>query len=130
MSSDPLAVAADVLAGVLVVVGALLMLVSAIAMHRQRDAFARINVLSPATGLGLPLIVAATFLHSWSATGFSWVGLLKTVVTMTALLVVSSVASNVIARAAYLSGAPVHPDTEPQELAHAPEGARDDRPTG
>ncbi len=111
-------------AGVCAVVGAVFVLVSAIAMVRQRDAFARINVLSPATGLGLPFLVFGAYLQRLAVHGFGWADLLKTGVTVAALLVVSSVASNILARAAYLSGAPVHPSTEPQELARPVESDR------
>lgn len=106
--------------GVLAIAGALLVLVSAVSMLREKDALSRINVWSPATGMGLPLIVIAAWLHELGSTGFSWTGALQTLVTLAALLIVSSVASNVLARAAYLSGAPVTPDTDPQDLAREP----------
>lgn len=109
-----------VVIGVLAVGGALLVLVSALSMLRERDALSRINVLSPATGMGLPLIVLGSYLHKLATIGFTWTGLLQTVVTLTALWVVSSVASNVLARSAYLSGAPVAPETDPQDLAPGP----------
>ncbi|MDO5533766.1 MAG: monovalent cation/H(+) antiporter subunit G [Propionibacteriaceae bacterium] len=115
----------EVLAAIFVVVGSLLVLLSGVAMFRQRDAFARISVMSPATGMGLPLIVVAAFLHRCATTGFGWLDLGKTVLTVAALLVVSSVASNILARAAYLSGAAVHPVTDPQDLARAPEQPED-----
>lgn len=110
----------EVLSGVMVVAGALFVLVSAIAMLRQRDAFARINVMSPATGMGLPLIVVAAFVHRVALGTATVTDGLKTVATVAALLVVSSVATNILARAAYLSGAPVAPETQPQELAEDP----------
>lgn len=100
--------------------GALLVLLSAVAMLRERDAYARINVLSPATGMGMPLIVLGAYLQKLTVTGFSLASLLKLLVTLAALVVVSSVASNVLARAAYLSGAPVDPRTDPQDLASEP----------
>ncbi|GAB78729.1 multicomponent Na+:H+ antiporter subunit G [Austwickia chelonae] len=103
------------------ILGALFVLVSAIAMMRERDAISRINVLSPATGLGLPLIVVAGYLHRTAQVGFDAVDLAKLLATLAALLVVSSVASNVLARAAYLSGAPVDARTAPQDLAVEPE---------
>ncbi len=106
--------------------GALLVLLSAVAMLRERDAFARINVLSPATGMGLPLIVMGAYLHQLTVSGFSGAALVKLLVTLIALLIVSSVASNTLARAAYLSGAPVDPRTRPQELANEPDTHRDD----
>lgn len=115
----------ELLTAVSVVLGAVFVLGSALAMHRQRDALARVNVLSPATGLGMPLIVIGAFLHRWAVAGFSGVDLLKTVVTVGALLVVSSVASNVLARSTYLSGAEVAPQTSPQELANEPQQETD-----
>lgn len=113
--------ALGVLIGALCLGGALLILLSAIAMLRERDAVSRINVLSPATGMGLPLIVVAAYLQRLTLTEFSFAGLAKVLVTLAALLVVSSVASNTLARAAYLSGAPVHPATDPQDLAREPD---------
>ncbi|MBW3086896.1 Na(+)/H(+) antiporter subunit G [Austwickia sp. TVS 96-490-7B] len=110
----------EALIPVLVVLGALIMVISAIAMVRERDAFSRINVLSPATGLGLPLIVLAGYLNRVLVAGFSAIDLIKVIATIGALLVVSSLASNVLARAAYLSGAPVDPRTSPQDLAEQP----------
>lgn len=109
----------SVIIGVLAVGGALLVLASALSMLREHDALSRINVLSPATGLGLPLIVLASYLHKLATGGFTWTGLLQALVTLVALWVVSSVASNVLARSAYLSGAPVAPETDPQDLASA-----------
>lgn len=108
------------LAAVLVVAGAVAVLVSAVAMLRERDALSRINVLGVATGLGLPLIMVGAFLVRLDREGFDPLGLAVLLLTLAALLIVSSVASNVLARAAYLSGAPVHPDTDPQDLARAP----------
>lgn len=109
------------LIGVLVVVGALFMFTSAVLMLREGDAYTRINILSPATGMGLPLIVIAAWLDKLSLRGFEWMPLLQTIVTVAALLVVSSVASNILARGAYLSGAPVDPRTDPQDLANDPD---------
>lgn len=109
--------AVQLVVGVLAVGGALLVLTSAVLMVRERDAYARINCLSPATGMGLPLIVLAAYVAEFATAGVTVVAVIQLVVTLVALLVVSSVASNVLARAAYLSGAPVHPDTSPQDLA-------------
>lgn len=109
-----------VVIGALAVIGALFMLTSAVAMLRPGDALTRINVLSPATGMGLPLIVVAAWLDSLMDRGFNWMILLQTIITVAALLVVSSVASNALARAAYLSGAPVDPRTDPQDLGREP----------
>lgn len=108
--------ALEIVAGVLVITGALWVLVSAVAMHRVGDAVTRINALSPATGMGLTSIVAGAWVHRLTIDGFTLVGLLKAAVTICALLLVSSVASNTLGRAAVLSGAPVDPRTSPDEL--------------
>ncbi|GAA1491180.1 hypothetical protein GCM10009626_39260 [Brachybacterium sacelli] len=112
--------ALSVLIAVLLLGGAFWMLTAALSMFHARDALSRINVLSPATGLGLPMIVVGAFLEHLRVDGFEPESLLKTLVTVLALIIVSSVASNVLARAAYLSGAPVDPRTAPQDLARAP----------
>lgn len=115
----------QIVIGALAIGGALLLLTSAIAMMRERDALSRINVLSPATGMGLPMIVLAGYVHKVALRGFSLTGLLTLLVTLAALLIVSSVASNILARSAYLAGTPVDPATHPQDLARPhghPEG--------
>ena len=109
-----------VLEAVLLLGGAFWMLTSALSMFHARDSLSRVNVLSPATGLGLPMIVLGTFLEHTRVDGFDVATLLKTLFTVVALIIVSSIASNVLARAAYLSGAPVDPRTAPQDLARAP----------
>ncbi|WP_341856888.1 monovalent cation/H(+) antiporter subunit G [Brachybacterium sp. GPGPB12] len=55
--------ALTVLIGVLLIGGAFWMLTAALSMFHARDSFSRINVLSPATGLGLPMIVIGAFLR-------------------------------------------------------------------
>lgn len=112
--------AVTVVVGVLCLVGALFVLVSAVAMLKARDGLSRINVLSAATGLGLPLIVVGAFVHDVRANGFDWVDLVKAVVAVLGFIIMSSVASNNLGRAAYRSGAPVDPATRPNELADEP----------
>lgn len=102
------------------VLGAVSVLISAVSMLRERDAYARINVLGPATSLGLPLIVTAAYLHRVSFAGFDAVALVKALLTVGALWVVSSVGSMTLARSAYLAGTPVDPRTDPQDLAEEP----------
>lgn len=111
----------DVLASVLLLGGAFWMLTAALSMFRAHDALARINVLSPATGLGLPMIVVGAFLLHTRQDGFEVAVLIKTILTVVALIIVSSIASNVLSRAAYMSGSAVDPRTAPQDLARSPE---------
>ncbi|WP_394213919.1 cation:proton antiporter [Brachybacterium vulturis] len=113
-------VALTVLISVLLLGGGFWMLTAALSMFHARDALSRINVLSPATGLGLPMIVVGAFLQHARTDGFALDLLLKTAITVVALVIVSSVASNVLSRAAYSSGNPVDPRTAPQDLGRAP----------
>ncbi|MGB3184382.1 MAG: monovalent cation/H(+) antiporter subunit G [Ornithinimicrobium sp.] len=105
--------------GFLAIGGALCVLISAVAMLRVSDALSRINVLSPATGLGLPMILVAAYLNHLTEVGADWVDLIKVLVAIAGFVIMSSVASNTLGRATYRSGAPVDPDTAPNELAHS-----------
>ncbi len=107
----------EILAAVLILGGALLVLLSAVAMVRSRDALQMMNVFSPATAMGLPLMAGGVFVHLTGRNGFDWWVLLVSLVTIVSLVIVSSLASNTLARAVYHSGAPVDPVTEPQDLA-------------
>ncbi len=105
--------------GFFAITGALCVLISAVAMLRVSDALSRINVLSPATGLGLPAILLAAYLNHVSTVGMDWVDLIKVLVAVAGFVIMSSVASNTLGRATYRSGAPVDPDTSPNELAES-----------
>lgn len=100
-----------------VIVGAFFVLTVAVAFFKERDAISRINALGPATALGLPLISLGVGIQWGYEQGFSVALVLKTLLTIFALILVSSVASNVMARSAYLSGAPVDERTSPNDLA-------------
>jgi multicomponent Na+:H+ antiporter subunit G len=102
---------------VLVISGALFFLVTAVAMLRSRDAVSRVNNLSPATGMGLPLIIIGAFVHETAETGWSLFVLVKAALSVTASLVVSSVASNVLGRAAYRTQQDFDPTTHADALA-------------
>ena len=123
-------IALTVLTAVLLLGGAFLILTAALSMFRVHDALSRINVFSPATGLGLPMIVLGAFLQHTRVDGFETAILLKTLLTVVALILVSSVASNALARATYLSGNPVDPRTDPQDLARPPDEEAQERPRG
>lgn len=90
---------AAVLVGVLAVLGALFILVSAVAMYLAPDALSQVNMLGPAMGMGLPLLIAAHLVYSWTTVGFSLGELLEAVGAIMALLVVQSVGSYVMGRA-------------------------------
>lgn len=106
--------------GLLCLTGAAFVLVSAVAMVKARDGLSRINVLSAATGLGMPLIVVGAFVEDVRGNGFDWLDLVKAAIAVLGFIIMSSVGSNNLGRAAYRSGAPVDPSTRPNELAEPP----------
>jgi multicomponent Na+:H+ antiporter subunit G len=109
-----------VVVGVLAVGGGATVLVSSLAMLRAADAVSRVNVLSPATGLGMPCLVLAAWLQWTYENGLDWMVGFKTLVAVVAFIVVSSVASNTLGRAALRSGAPLDPRTSPNHLSEEP----------
>jgi multicomponent Na+:H+ antiporter subunit G len=118
-----------VVAGLLMLLGSLFFAVTAIGMLRARDAISRVNNLSPATGAGLPLIIIGAAVHDLAAGDLSVLDGVKAALAVGAALVVSSVASNLLARATYRSQEQLDPRTlgnalEPFEELQKPE--RDD----
>ena len=73
----------------------------------------------------MPLIVAAAYVFDLHSSGFSWGSLIMAVVAVMCLIIVSSVASNTLARSTVLSGQPVYRKTSPNRLAQPPEGTVD-----
>ncbi|MCA0337913.1 MAG: monovalent cation/H(+) antiporter subunit G [Actinobacteria bacterium] len=109
-----------VLAGVAIVcaiVGSLGFLVSGVAVLRVRDAVSRVNALGPATAVGLPLILLAAFIEQGLTEGWSWVNAVEVFIAMLGAIVISSLGSNMLGRAAYRSGAEIDPCTQPNELS-------------
>lgn len=109
--------AVEIAVSVCAIVGSLLVLAVALTFFHERDAVSRINALGPATVLGVPLIVIAAFIFTTANDGFSWFNLATALITIVAMVLVSSVASNVLGHAAYRSGAPLDPRTSPNDLA-------------
>lgn len=108
---------AVVLVGIFGIGGSLILLGTVIAMFRTRDALSRINVFSPGTGLAMPMILAAAYVYTLSTEGFRILHLIMAILGFLALIVVSSVASNVLSRAVYVSGSPVSRTTVVNRLA-------------
>ncbi|HLS46832.1 MAG TPA: monovalent cation/H(+) antiporter subunit G [Ornithinicoccus sp.] len=106
----------QVVVGVLAIGGGATVLVSSLAMLRAPDAVSRVNVLSPATGLGMPCLVLAVWLEWTYENGLDGTVAAKALVAVLAFIVVSSVASNTLGRAALRSGAALDPRTAPNDL--------------
>ena len=110
----------QIVVAALVVGGSLFFLVSAVAMLRTRDAISRVNNMSPATGMGLPLILLGAFVHETATDGWSTWTFAKMALAVMASLVVSSVASNVLGRAAYRAEGDLDPHTLSNALEDEP----------
>lgn len=106
-----------VIASGLFISGGVGVLVSAVAMLRVRDAVSRVNCLGPATAVGVPFIIIGALIYEHFMNGTGWMDYVKVVLSVAAALIVSSVASNTLGRAAYRSGARLDPKTDPNELA-------------
>ena len=61
--------------------------------------------------------MAGIYVNSVAVDGFDGLALFKALVAVGGFVVMSSVASNALGRAAYRSGAPLDPATDPNELA-------------
>lgn len=90
---------AVILTGILAIVGSIFIFVTARAMYLAPDALSQVNMVGPAVGLGLPLLIAANLVYSFATEGFVLGYLIRAIVAITALLVVSSVGSSVMGRA-------------------------------
>ncbi len=113
-------------AGLLMLLGSLFYAVTAIGMLRSRDAISRVNYLSPATGAGLPLIILGAVVHDLVAGDLTVLDGVKAALAVGAALVVSSVASNILARAAYRSQQGLDPRTASNALGPFEEVERPD----
>jgi multicomponent Na+:H+ antiporter subunit G len=101
----------------LLLLGALHFLVAVIGMLRAGDAISRVNNLSPATGMGLPLIIVGAVVHEYAVGELSVLDGVKAALAIVASVIVSSVASNMLGRAAYRSQEVLDPRTASNALA-------------
>jgi monovalent cation/proton antiporter MnhG/PhaG subunit len=106
----------DLLIGVPALLGSLCFLVAAVTMSRSGDALTRINILSVATGLGMMLFILAAYVHDLTS-GFRWMSLLTALVALGATVVVTTVASVTLARAAYRSDGRLDPRTAYDDIS-------------
>ena len=117
--------AGSLVGGALLVVGSLFFLLTAVGMLRARDAISRVNNLSPATGVGLPLVIVGAAVHRLAQGELTVLDGVKAVLAIGAALAVSSVASNMLGRAAYRT----QRELDPRTLANALEPSTGAPPT-
>lgn len=90
---------AVIVAGTLAIIGSIYVLVSARAMFLAPDALSQLNMVGPAVGVGLPLLIASNLVYSWSTEGFVMGHWVRGIVAIFALLVMSAIGSYAMGRA-------------------------------
>ena len=101
-------------ATIAVVLGVVFCVLSAVGVLRMPDVYIRLQVASKASSLGIALLILGVALH-FGELSVSIRGLLVVIF----LFLTAPVSAHVIGRAAYITGTPVAPGTDPDELAGA-----------
>jgi multicomponent Na+:H+ antiporter subunit G len=103
----------DVLAGVLLVLGAVLCAVAGIGLLRLPDVFARMHAATKPATLGLLLIALGAILRVGSE------DLVELLLVISVQFLTAPVGAHMVGRAAYNAGGQLGPDTAFDELATA-----------
>ena len=85
--------------GTLALAGAVYVFVSARAMYLAPDAISQINMIGPAAGVGLPLLILSNLVYSWGEIGFDFGVFLRAIAAIFTLLVIQAVGSYIMGRA-------------------------------
>lgn len=104
----------DVLAGVLVVVGAAFTLVAAIGLHRFHDVFARVHAAGKSAPLAATLVLIGVGIEIADAAATT-----RLVLGVLLLSLTFPVGVHMVLRAAYRTGTELRPDVGVDELADA-----------
>ena len=91
----------DVVAAVMLVIGVGFISIASLGVARLPDVFQRMHAATKAGGIGTSLVVLGVLVAG------GWARPLTGVLTILFMLLTLSVASQLLARAAYLSGAPI-----------------------
>ncbi|MCT1718623.1 monovalent cation/H(+) antiporter subunit G [Corynebacterium amycolatum] len=88
-----------ILFAVLVIGGSLYLLLAGVAMWRSKDALSRLNQLSAGIMVGIPALVIANLVLGADQGDLTWGKTLTAILAIVAVLVVATVASEVLGRA-------------------------------
>ncbi|WKD62221.1 putative monovalent cation/H+ antiporter subunit G [Corynebacterium ciconiae DSM 44920] len=91
----------DIIVGALVLLASFLAMVTVRSIWEAKDALTRVNLLSPLTGVALPLLIIANLVHDFSTKGIDPNNLVRAIISIAFLLAVVSVSSFYLARAIY-----------------------------
>lgn len=91
----------EIIISVLVLIAAFLAIITARAIWESKDALTRVNLLSPLTGVSLPLLIIANLVNDIAHNTFSPADLIRAAIACAFLLAIVSVSSFYLARAIY-----------------------------
>lgn len=109
------------IAAVLLAIGALLMLLSAIGVVRMPDLYTRMSASSKAAGLGSSLVLAAVAVHFGALDVAA-----RAVAAIVFIFLTVPVAAHMVARSAYLARVPIWERTIQDDLAGQYDRGADD----
>jgi multicomponent Na+:H+ antiporter subunit G len=101
----------DIVAGVMILVGAFFVLVAAVGILRMPDVYVRMHAATKAGTLGSGLLLLAVAVQAEASDV-----MLRAVAAVLFLIVTTPVAAHLLGRAAYISGVPLWRGTELDEL--------------
>lgn len=84
---------------VLVIGGSFYLLIAVIAMWRSKDALSRVNKLSSGVLVGIPALVLANMVLEADQGDLTWGKVITGIIAIVAVLIVATVASEVLGRA-------------------------------
>lgn len=106
----------EIVAGIAILLAGITFLLTATALWRASDALTRANLLGPATGVALPLIIAAKLFYDGAHGQFTWWNLIVSLAAVAALYAVLAIGSFVMGRSLY----GISPSMRPYDDAAVP----------
>ena len=101
----------EIISGIIILLGAFFILISAIGIIRMPDLFTRMSATTKASTLGIGLVLLGTALF-WQDIGIS----ARTIIIVSFLFLTAPVAAHVIGRAGYFDKVPLWEKTKIDEL--------------
>lgn len=102
----------EIISVVLVIIGSLFILISAIGLIRMPDLYMRMSATTKAATLGVGFVLLGTAIHFWE------VGIVsRAIIIISFLMLTAPVAAHMIGRAAYFDGVPLWKGTVHDELS-------------
>ena len=101
----------EIISGIIILIGAFFILISAIGLIRMPDLFTRMSATTKASTLGVGLVLLGTALF-WHDIGIS----ARAIIIITFLFLTAPVAAHIIGRAAYFDKVSLWKNTKVDEL--------------